>query len=285
MIFSTKNKELAIFGHSLGNIKKKLIDFNNNLMQGRKSSPQGQQIISEENLIQELSFDEAKNKLDNFTNIVINGNKTLDEYFTMFPENNDVLRTYVTTIDQQYQSTQGLVKASQEARAAQLAHNEASKAQTFSAKAGTVAIKALATAGNMLLFLGITKGIELAVKGIDKMIETEKEAEEALENAKSVSDSYKSSINNAISSQNELASNTSDIKQRYAELSQGVDSMSNKNLSLSTDDYKEFLDLNSQLANLFPTLTKGYDENGNAILGLGGNIDIVTGKIQALDIY
>lgn len=153
---------------------------------------------------------------------------------------------------------------------------------TTSSKAATISMKTLATAGNMLLFLGITKGIELAVKGIDKLIETKKEAEEALENAKSVSDSYRSSINDVVSSQNELASNTNNIKRRYAELSQGVDSMSNKNLSLSTDDYNEFLDLNSQLANLFPTLTKGYDENGNAILGLGNNIDTVTGKIQAL---
>ena len=141
---------------------------------------------------------------------------------------------------------------------------------------------ALMAANPITWITAVAGAIYESVKAYDALTETEREATEALENAKSVSDSYKSSINDVASSQNELASNTSDIKQKYAELSQGVDSMSNKNLSLSADDYKEFLDLNSQLADLFPTLTKGYDENGNAILGLGGDIETVTNKIQAL---
>lgn len=141
---------------------------------------------------------------------------------------------------------------------------------------------ALMAANPITWITAVAGAIYGSVKAYDALTETEREATEALENAKSVSDSYKSSINDVASSQNELASNTSDIKQRFAELSQGVNSMSNKNLSLSTDDYKEFLDLNSQLADLFPALTKGYDENGNAILGLGGDIETVTSKIQAL---
>ena len=141
---------------------------------------------------------------------------------------------------------------------------------------------ALIASNPITWIVAVAGAIYGGVKAYNALTETEDEATEALENAKSVSDSYRSSINDVISSQNELASNTKNITERYAELSQGVDSMSNKNLSLSTDDYNEFLDLNSQLANLFPTLTKGYDENGNAILGLGRNIDTVTGKIQAL---
>lgn len=46
----------------------------------------------------------------------------------------------------------------------------------------------------------------------------------------------------------------SDSAKRYAELAQGIDQLSGKNLSLNEDDYKEFLDLSNQLAEAFPTL-------------------------------
>lgn len=53
-------------------------------------------------------------------------------------------------------------------------------------------------------------------------------------------------------------------------------------MSLSNEDYNEFLNLNSQLSDLFPTLTKQYDSNGNAILNLGSNAQSVTKKIKNL---
>ena len=34
---------------------------------------------------------------------------------------------------------------------------------------------------------------------------------------------------------------------------------------MSTEEYEEFLDLSNQLSELFPQLTKGYDDNGNII--------------------
>lgn len=58
---------------------------------------------------------------------------------------------------------------------------------------------------------------------------------------------------------------------RYDELSKGVDLSNNANKSLSTDDYKEFLDINKQLADTFPALAKGIVENGSSILTLGTN--------------
>ena len=61
----------------------------------------------------------------------------------------------------------------------------------------------------------------------------------------------------------------SDLADRYDELSRGVNLSNNKNVSLSTEEYEEFLNINSQLANSFPELAKGIDENGNSILTLG----------------
>lgn len=61
----------------------------------------------------------------------------------------------------------------------------------------------------------------------------------------------------------------SELADRYDELSKGVNLSTNNNVSLSTDEYEEFLNINSQLANSFPELAKGIDENGNSILTLG----------------
>ena len=61
----------------------------------------------------------------------------------------------------------------------------------------------------------------------------------------------------------------SDLADRYTELSKGVNLSTNKNVSLSTEEYDEFLNINEQLATSFPELAKGIDENGNSILTLG----------------
>ena len=54
-----------------------------------------------------------------------------------------------------------------------------------------------------------------------------------------------------------------DSAERFAKLAQGVDLFSGKNVSLTSDEYEEFLDLSNQLAETFPSLTRVYDENGN----------------------
>lgn len=61
----------------------------------------------------------------------------------------------------------------------------------------------------------------------------------------------------------------SELADRYDELSKGVNLSTNKNVSLSTEEYEEFLDINEQMAQSFPELAKGIDENGNSILTLG----------------
>ena len=74
-------------------------------------------------------------------------------------------------------------------------------------------------------------------------------------------------------------------KQRYAELAQEVENLGKVSQSqglLSTDEYKEFLDLSNQLAGVFPQLTKGYDDNGNAILNLSGDVDTIVGSLDDL---
>lgn len=74
----------------------------------------------------------------------------------------------------------------------------------------------------------------------------------------------------------------SEVAERYAELQQGIQEGSNYNQSLNAEDYQEFLEINEQLADTFPQLRTGMDENGNAILNLGQNGANAAEQLQEL---
>ncbi len=60
-----------------------------------------------------------------------------------------------------------------------------------------------------------------------------------------------------------------ELAARYDELAKGVNLSDNRNVSLSTGEYEEFLNISERLADSFPELSKGIDENGNSILTPG----------------
>lgn len=158
-----------------------------------------------------------------------------------------------------------LVKANQQARASALAHNEAIKAQTFSAKAGKVALQALAMAGNLLAMWGISKGLELAIKGIDELAHS-------VEHCKERVDELMSNYQSALDKANSNAKTIEDLAGRYEELSNGVNNLG-ENVSLTADEYLEYNNIVNQIAEMFPTLIQGYTNEGNAILSLKGNVE------------
>ena len=67
---------------------------------------------------------------------------------------------------------------------------------TVAAKAGSIALKGLAVAGNMLIFLAITKTIELAANAISDYINRVEIAKEAMTDSVSEYDSVKSELDN-----------------------------------------------------------------------------------------
>lgn len=154
--------------------------------------------------------------------------------------------------------------------------------QRASKAAGTAVKSLVATAGSMLVSWGVGELLSATISGIDYVINYEKYQEQAFENATETAQKYADEIKSVREENEKTVNSANEISLRYAELVQGVDANTNENKSLSNDDYEEFLDLNKQLAELFPTLTKGYDDNGNAILGLSGNIDTVTSSIKEL---
>ncbi len=150
------------------------------------------------------------------------------------------------------------------------------------ATARTIALEAATMAMNTVVSLGVSFLVSTVISAIvswaDNVIHATEKIKEAAEEAKSAIDDIKSEFDS-------LKSTTDNVKERFAELAQGVENLGKRNQSrgtLSTDDYNEFLDLSNQLAELFPQLTKGYDDNGNAILDLSGNVDTIVGSLDNL---
>lgn len=76
-------------------------------------------------------------------------------------------------------------------------------------------------------------------------------------------------------------SNESSMISKYAKLSKGVGRY-NENLSLTSEEYSEYQSIVSTIADQFPTLITGYDEQGNAILSCKDNVEALTTAYQEL---
>lgn len=150
-------------------------------------------------------------------------------------------------------------------------------------KALSFAMKAVSSVGWMMLITGVTKLIGVGFKALDKyVLNRDKYEAEALEKMSEKAQDAQSKIKSLQSEIKQNADTVDEAGNKYAKLAQGVNQLTGKNISLSDDEYKEFLDVSNQLAEVFPQLTKGYDDNGNAILDLQGNVDGITGKLKDL---
>ena len=138
----------------------------------------------------------------------------------------------------------------------------------------TVASVALNAALSMGISLVITGLVAAFTEWIQKSEQITQKAQEAADKIKSINDNLKTNTGTV-----------ENAKKRYAELSQGVENLGKVNQSrgsLNNEEYEEFLDLSNQLAGALPTLTKGYDYNGNALLNLSGNINTVIASLDEL---
>ena len=110
------------------------------------------EIVTKENIdtfIPELDTDSARAELETLQNIQNKINETKgswDDYNKQFQNGRKYLLDYAKQNNVLESSVDNVKEANQQARASALAHNEAIKAQTLSAKAGKVALQALAMA-------------------------------------------------------------------------------------------------------------------------------------------
>lgn len=134
------------------------------------------------------------------------------------------------------------------------------------------AISSLSGTTKAILGIGTAAvAIYAGVKAIDALTTSSKEAAEA---ASQASEKHKES-QEAIASAKETVDS---VGTEFETLSKGVNSIG-ENVSLTADEFKRYHEICNQLADIFPSLVTGYDEQGNAILNLKGNVE------ELLDAY
>ena len=140
-------------------------------------------------------------------------------------------------------------------------------------------LSALASTGGISALIGpvgwLVAGAALIGTTIFSWIKSNQEKikqeaiKEATETAAEIEEQYKSAL-----------TSTSDV-QRYDELAKGVDTLG-RNVSLTDDEYQEFLDTSNALAEVFPDLVVRTDEFGNKLLGTNDKVGTITDSVNEL---
>ena len=124
-------------------------------------------------------------------------------------------------------------------------------------KVSTVGLTVATTAMNMAMTMGIAALISLAVMGIGKLITYQ---QDCIDKANELTSTYKEQ-------QKTITDNVSTIQGlngEFEKLSKGVDNYGN-NIALSTEEYKRYQEIVSQILGISPKLVTGYTAEGKAI--------------------
>ena len=106
-------------------------------------------------------------------------------------------------------------------------------------------------------------------------------AKKSIQELNSEYNSLKDEISGVADAYRELKSTSDNVIPRFAELAKGVDKFG-KNVSLTDEEYAEFLELNNKIADMFPEINMGMDSSGNAMLALSYSADTLTNSLNAL---
>ena len=104
------------------------------------------------------------------------------------------------------------------------------------------------------------------------MVNSAKYAKEALDD---FNDSAKEQQSNLSSQKDWIDKNG----EQYEKLAKGVDEYGH-NISLTSDEFSEYKNLTKEIANMFPNMVKGYNDQNQAILKNKGSVDELTESYQ-----
>lgn len=135
----------------------------------------------------------------------------------------------------------------------------------ISAKAATIGLQVATIALNMavtaLISLAVSKFIENVIQKNERLKESAEKAVNAYKDSQSTLKSNKETIE--------------EISSDYEKLSKGVDKFGN-NISLSTSEYKRYNEITNKIADMFPEMVRGYNDEGVAILNTTGKVEDLT---------
>lgn len=239
LIFTTKNDELAIFGQTIDDVRNKLINFNDVIMQGGTIASNKKQIIPASKLIQELTSVEGK-EIVNILNSIKSGTNSafssMDDYLTWLGgKGKTYISDYVKENQNQIYTTEGVIASSKAARDAQIAHNLTIKQSTIAYKAATLAKKMFSMVGNMAAMWALSKVIEGVVKTVDELAHTSdnvaKKAQEvgdSFSNTKKDIENYKTQVEDLQETIHDSSSSISEVSEARKNLLSIQDELINK---------------------------------------------------------
>ena len=127
----------------------------------------------------------------------------------------------------------------------------------------------------------VALGISAVITAVTALSGAFKSNEEKLAELNEEYDSLNSTIKNISSEFKSLKTSADEVIPRFAELAKGVNKFGD-NVNLTDEEYAEFLELNNKVAEMFPELNLGMDENGNYMLALSYGADTLTDSLYGL---
>lgn len=197
------------------------------------------------------SMTNAKNIVSAYNNLVDKSGETQSKFASAISTFNPQLGNYLSGLKSGEASLGGY--------GVQLAF---ATVKTFALQAATLALNAALSMGISML---ISAGVSALMSWINR-------ADELADKVKDVTTEY----NNQKKELKDTKATINEVADSYAELSKGVDTSTNENINLDTDEYQQYLDIVNQIGDTFPNLISGYDAQGNAILTCAGNVDKLT---------
>lgn len=154
---------------------------------------------------------------------------------------------------------------------------------------GGIALNMAAMVALSVVLKGVVSIWDAIAHAEENAIKKGQEAHEAIQDLKEGFTDKKSNVNSLavdITGEGTTTKSTDSsldtIAKKYAELSKGVNSYTNENISLSADEYQQYLDICNQLADIFPSLSTSTDAQGNALLNLGNDAETAASQLKEL---
>ena len=149
------------------------------------------------------------------------------------------------------------------------------------AKIATIGLQVATMALNMALTMGLAFAIQKIVEGLMWLQKTFfPTAKQVAESVTEIMDNFEE-LNDKAKNAKKVAQ---DVGKSYVELAKGVNALTNENKNLSSEEYQEYLDVTNQIAEAMPSLVRGYDSQGNAILTCAGNVEKLADAYKDLQI-
>ena len=200
---------------------------------------------------QKKSFKSSSALIDEYNNGCNKVKMTQEEFVQAVSSTNPVMGSYLSNLNGTRATMTGYA------------------ASLVASTAKTVALTVASTALNAVLTMGIGAAIGLVISGISKLITYYDDLAESVEASSSAFDTANSELMNNRSAFDEAV-------QSYEKLRKGVNKFTNENVSLSADEYEEYLNVVNTIADSVPSMVAGFDSQGNAILNTAASVDELT---------